>query len=472
MFNKIKNFEQLKEEVFEMKKSFQKTYDDVSSMKNKFSMINDKIKDINKVVAGTSSFEQVQEDTEFKNLMREKIEEIDKKFKVVLGDFKVNDDDNEENKDNIENVKSKKKSRKNKLSNLLEINKKINQYQQSKVEMTDFILKNEENDNNMNKINNKLNDILTCLYGNNYEDKITSIEYDNSNNKNNSLFTTKNEFDKYKTKTDEEINKIWEKIESLNKLYEEIFAKINDNCTLNDLDAMKNLILEKTQELFLNMKNKNIENSSIKILQKNFQRLLELLAEKEDKENFFKSKKSLGGYSCASCENYIGDLNDDTKRHIHWKKLPIKIKDKENENKIYKIGNGYSRFLKMINFNNKGIPSLNPLENIKDYTNTARSNFNENSKSKDNELNKSGHNHSIHSISSKYLTSQRIETKNLKTRNKLDISEKRLPNVMVSNSTDNFDNNGKKINPSLSSFNFRSPRLKRIHKKKHYKFDL
>jgi len=34
LFKKIKNFDQLKEEVFEMKKTFQQTYEDVNSIKN------------------------------------------------------------------------------------------------------------------------------------------------------------------------------------------------------------------------------------------------------------------------------------------------------------------------------------------------------------------------------------------------------------------------------------------------------
>ena len=47
LFKKIKNFDQLKEEVFEMKKTFQQTYEDVNSIKNRYSTITDKMKDIN-----------------------------------------------------------------------------------------------------------------------------------------------------------------------------------------------------------------------------------------------------------------------------------------------------------------------------------------------------------------------------------------------------------------------------------------
>ena len=479
LFKKIKNFDQLKEEVFEMKKTFQQTYEDVNSIKNRYSTINDKMKDINKIIGGNTSFEQIQEDNEFKLIMREKMRNIDKKFKVVLGDLDV--DENEMDENNYkENEKSKNKnSKKNKIFNLVEMSKRINQYQFTKVNASEFELKQEENKKSINELEKKLNDILTSLYGDNNDENINSNNNIINNNNaehtgnKNFLFTTKNEFEKYKTKTDEEINKIWEKISNLNKQYEEIFNKIKDNCTLNDLDAMKNVILEKTKELFLTMKNRDIDNTSLQTLQKNFKKLLKLLADKEEKENWLLAKKPIGNYSCASCENYLGNLKDDTDKHIHWKKLPIKIKDKESNDNIYKIGNGYSRLLRMINFDSNGIPSLNPFENMSEHIKSIPTNMNENSKSKEhNDLNKSGYNQSFHNITSKYFSKEKNETINLKTRNKLDKSERRLPNIIISNSTDYFDKSGKKINPSMSSFNFMSPRLTKNHRKNYYKYDI
>ena len=479
LFKKIKNFDQLKEEVFEMKKTFQQTYEDVNSIKNRYSTINDKMKDINKIIGGNTSFEQIQEDNEFKLIMREKMRNIDKKFKVVLGDLDVDENEMDENNYN-ENEKSKNKnSKKNKIFNLVEMSKRINQYQFTKVNASEFELKQEENKKSINELEKKLNDILTSLYGDNNDENINSNNNIINNNNaehtgnKNFLFTTKNEFEKYKTKTDEDINKIWEKISNLNKQYEEIFNKIKDNCTLNDLDAMKNVILEKTKELFLTMKNKDIDNTSLQTLQKNFKKLLKLLADKEEKENWLLAKKPIGNYSCASCENYLGNLKDDTDKHIHWKKLPIKIKDKESNDNIYKIGNGYSRLLRMINFDSNGIPSLNPFENVSEHIKSIPTNMNENSKSKEhNDLNKSGYNQSFHNITSKYFSKEKNETINLKTRNKLDKSEKRLPNIIISNSTDYFDKSGKKISPSMSSFNFMSPRLTKNHRKNYYKYDI
>lgn len=38
-------------------------------------------------------------------------------------------------------------------------------------------------------------------------------------------------------------------------------------------------------------------------------------------ENWLLAKKPLGGNSCASCESYIGDINNTT-QYLAWNKYP------------------------------------------------------------------------------------------------------------------------------------------------------
>ena len=521
LFGKIKNFEQLKYEVFEMRKMVEKTNENISKIKEKYSNINDKIKDMNVFMNGSSSFENIQGDVEFRELTNKKLEDFENKFKFILGDFnfegdeiienldksKVRGKDKDEDKDidkdkdkekekikNIEknndkdknNVKDKDKNnvkdndrdknnenynaniteneksknlKKDKLLNLVEINKKLIQYQRTKVNIRDLEIKNEENKKKTNEINEKLNDVLKNLYGTNDIEKIDGFYKDK-----NILFASKSEFDQYKAQTDEEFKKIYEKLENLNVLYEELFHKMNDQCTISDLNAMKNLILEKTEELFLNMKNKNIDNNQIQILQKNFKKLVELLAEKEEKENFLNSKINAGGHTCASCEEYLGKLKDDSDRHIHWKRLPLKIKENENKFKLYKFGNGYSRFLRMINFDSNGNASLRPFDNINEIVNNTSSNTNE--------VAKSNHNNSLDISNSNTKENEKTSINILKSRNKFEKIENELPNIKAVNSNDNLDRTNKKMNSSSSSFNFMSPKITRNNKKKVYKYDL
>ena len=55
LFSKIKNFEQLKYEVFEMRKIVEKTNEDISKIKEKYTNINDKMKDVNVFMNWTCS---------------------------------------------------------------------------------------------------------------------------------------------------------------------------------------------------------------------------------------------------------------------------------------------------------------------------------------------------------------------------------------------------------------------------------
>ena len=72
----------------------------------------------------------------------------------------------------------------------------------------------------------------------------------------------------------------------------------------------------------------------------------------------------MGGHSCASCETYIGDLNE-KKDYVAWNKYPQRERDKN-----YRVGNGFSRMLNMLNLDIK-----NTFEGIKENNYDSESNF-------------------------------------------------------------------------------------------------
>ena len=150
LFNKIKNFNQLKEEVFEMKNTFQKTNEEVNTIKSGYSTINKKVQTIDKYFEGMS-FENIESDFQFKNLMKQKMDDHDEKFNFLLGDFDINENDNDSDNNEIGKDKSKK-SRKKKIFNFIDVNKRLNYYQHSKVNVSDFELKNSEYKNSINKL--------------------------------------------------------------------------------------------------------------------------------------------------------------------------------------------------------------------------------------------------------------------------------------------------------------------------------
>jgi len=105
IFKKISNFEDLKREVYLMKKSYKKTADDVFLFKKKFNMVNSLGEDI---VGEDGKIELLQneEDINFKSYFNEKLEEINRKFVNLFGD------DFFENEETNINSMAKKSSKK------------------------------------------------------------------------------------------------------------------------------------------------------------------------------------------------------------------------------------------------------------------------------------------------------------------------------------------------------------------------
>jgi hypothetical protein len=274
-------------------------------------------------------------------------------------------------------------------------------------------------------------------------------------------FVSKTDFEKLKTDTENEFDKVWKEINSLRLVVDNISDKINNKASLNDLEDLKNIILQKTEELFLNQNKKHVNYSStIKILQENFKKLLKLLSEKEQNNNFpgqfnfqlDKKRSGSGGHSCASCEKYIGNLNSEPK-FVNWNKLPQK--GKNNADILKRVQNGYSRLLQMINFDNNGYPTLMPYtSNINSDTNIS-SNFEENS-SQTKENNKDVN----LSMSNKRLFSSKIKKILQENNSNFEIINskkdeafirKKLPTIKTSKSIDNFRNLKLKSNQNGSS---------------------
>lgn len=81
-------------------------------------------------------------------------------------------------------------------------------------------------------------------------------------------------------------------------------------------------------------------------------------------DNWLLAKKPIGGNSCASCEAYIGDLWEN-REFIPWNKMPIR----DPSDKVYRIGNGFSKMLNMlnveqVNLNEVGTTTNNGKRNI------------------------------------------------------------------------------------------------------------
>ena len=171
------------------------------------------------------------------------------------------------------------------------------------------------------------------------------------------------EFEKHKKENEEEFSKIWEEIEKIKELINKILNMMKDKANLSDLEDLKNFLLAKLDEFAIacNKKfaDKNETTNNFKYLEDQLKKILEMLSKKDSQneaDNWLLAKKPINGYSCAACESYIGDLRDDAYKFIPWNKMPLR----DPSDQLYRKGNGFSKMLQMLNFDNNGNVSLNP----------------------------------------------------------------------------------------------------------------
>ena len=178
-----------------------------------------------------------------------------------------------------------------------------------------------------------------------------------------SQYVSKIDFEKHKKENVQEFKKIWEEIENLKELINKIFNILNQKANLSDLEDLKNYLLQKFDEFAIacNKKfaDKNDTTNNFKYLEDQIKKILELLSKKDttnEADNWLLAKKPINGYSCAACESYIGDLRDDAYKFIPWNKMPLR----DPGDTLYRKGNGFSKMLQMLNFDNNGNVALNP----------------------------------------------------------------------------------------------------------------
>ena len=297
-----------------------------------------------------------------------------------------------------------------------------------------------------------------------------------------SLYLPKSEFDKYKRDTTLEFKKIWDEIKNIKDLINKISSLLNNKANLSDLEDLKNLILSKLEELALACNKKfadrNETANNLKYLEDQIRKLFELLASSKkdtfnEADNWLLAKKPISGYSCAACESVIGNLRDDANKFIPWNKLPLR----DPGDKLYRMGNGFSKMLQMLNFDSYGNVSLNP--NIINEANFYN-NVNINNNNINNSINNSGQNNNNNTLLSnqkgKTDIKKRVQSANPKI--KLNFQENKLKNKNPGNKeiNDATNANGKTKDDLLPDIyemsgtqNSEGPKITKIMKKTFHK---
>ena len=138
------------------------------------------------------------------------------------------------------------------------------------------------------------------------------------------------------------------------RLMSDLTEILKTKATDEDLKNLEEVLISKIDELRIlclkRFADKTETSKSIKYLDTQIKHIIEVYIKKQDKgDNWLIAKKPIGGYTCASCEAYIGDLKD-REDYLAWNKYPMR----EPQDKAYRIGNGFSRMLNMLNIEVKG----------------------------------------------------------------------------------------------------------------------
>ena len=167
-------------------------------------------------------------------------------------------------------------------------------------------------------------------------------------------------FQEFIKKTNKDKNNLEKNIDELRRLFKDILESFNKKADEKDLRDFELLLNNKLEELKL-MSGKKFADKidtgkTLKYLDAQIKFLSENFNKKNDRnENWLLAKKPLGGHSCASCESYLGNLKE-SDDYIPWNKYPQRERDKN-----YRVGNGFSRMLNMLNLDVK-----NTFEGIKE----------------------------------------------------------------------------------------------------------
>ena len=208
----------------------------------------------------------------------------------------------------------------------------------------------------MNLINRKCEDLILQ---NLMSTKMSEESKDSKNRQNLILskmqdYLESSVFHEYLIDESREKEKIKKDIDNYKQFKEEMIETLKRSASIQDLKNLEayleDLLDEFKGKMFKLCPRKSEINKALKNMEFQLKNIYELFSRKEEKnENWMLAKKPLGGYTCASCENYIGDLRENDEK-VFWNQFPEYTPNIKDLN-INRIGNGFSRILNLVNIN-------------------------------------------------------------------------------------------------------------------------
>ena len=349
--NSINTFEKKMNNVY--KELFNKYDEKNSKIESNIKKINDKILNLEKFKKenmninniNNNNLELNEETLKFLSTLNNRINEIENKMNTFmeLAELNPTKEDIEKlekeisNKSNIKDyydLKEKYNLQLAKTNNLEEYLERLQDVSEKKSSEIMFYTK---------KVENLTANLVTMraqieTLSNKEENKLLDL----------SRFLEKIAFNKFLLSTQTEKKKIDNNFEEIRKIINEISEIVKTKCNSEDLKIFENIMNNKIEELkLINSKrfaDKVDTNKSMKYLDTQIRHIIDVYIKRLDKnDSWLIAKKPIGGFSCASCESYLGELKN-KENYLPWNKYPQREKDQN-----YRVGNGFSRMLNMLN---------------------------------------------------------------------------------------------------------------------------
>ena len=291
----------------------------------------------------------IENNKEIKSL-KESINEINKKIKSLINQIDIEQIKTDisalksamNNSVRLSDIKEMKDIQDENRINIKKIKEDFEDFQSNQTEIGDI----QKMIRKLEYLNNKVHDMEEGDYMNRknvgenpkVEDKYKYLEY--------------KIFDEFKSQIIKEFNNINENFVNSRKLLDELIDSVRNRTSFKDLKALEDAVMSKMEDLKISSAKKfadrNEVNRTIKYLDQQIRNIVQVYIKKIEKgENWLLAKKPITNNLCASCESYIGDLKEtgnNSNIYIPWNKYPVK----DPNDKLYRMGNGFSKMLQMI----------------------------------------------------------------------------------------------------------------------------
>ena len=175
------------------------------------------------------------------------------------------------------------------------------------------------------------------------------------------------QFNEFKQTLSKQFSSITTHVESVNSIVDDLISNVmKHKATFKDLKNLEDTLLLKLDEMrnviAKTFAEKNDVNRHVKHLETQIKHVMDYAMNAKGKantnvndNNWLIAKKPINGHLCASCEAYIGDLNNSSTSYVPWNKIP----NKDTGDKLYRMGTGFSKMLQMVNVDHQNSNSIN-----------------------------------------------------------------------------------------------------------------